>query len=200
MGCKSALILQLIVAFTLGAQTRNWLLSREVPAEDVLAHFPLQVGNRWIYQSQYAAGDEAKPRVDEWVWEERITKQAQTGDGLIVYRESRVLRVTRGEPDQQTMRVAPLLIRDGCVYELPEVFSEPNLKNAPIQFTGAPSAELRRQIEEASRKSAEDLRTRMREEFLQRVRTGNVTPAFVFPMRVGLMWAERATEDAEFLE
>jgi hypothetical protein len=150
------------------AQERNWVLSREVTQASAMAHFPLQVGNRWIYETKYLTGDAEKPDVDNWIWEMRITKQVQTPEGLIVFRERKEVQVLQGKPTAG-LWTGPYLVTNGSVFEFPERFWDES-------------------------KQALD------EEFIRGLHAGTELPGFFFPMRVGMIWAEREREDKEYEE
>jgi hypothetical protein len=158
------------------------MLSREVKPHNVLAHFPLQVGNRWIYETRNLTGDPEKPHLDHWFWEVRITRRLQTPDGLIVFRQHRVLQVLQGTPGPSDRRAGPYLVKDGYVYELPERDWVESKRPGD---------------DDASRKARAGLMEESRKESMKRLRAGEITPAFFFPMSVGLMWAEREREDVE---
>jgi hypothetical protein len=181
------------VIMVAGAQKRNWVLSRELQPVDVLAHFPLKVGNRWVYETKYLTGDPDRPHLDHWIWDVVVTKQSRTADGLIVFRKRRELRVLQGEPyDQSGLRADPYLITGGYVYELPSMFwGESNQVVGDDAFPNE-------SVAEASRKWREETMRNSREDTMKRLRAGEFVPAFFFPMRVHLMWAERQREDEDY--
>ena len=174
---KTASLVLLASVASAGAQTRNWILSREVTPADVLAHFPLQVGNRWIYETKSLTGDPDKPHLDRWIWELQVTKHLQTSDGLIVFRERRDLQVLEGKPDESLERADPYLVRNGYVFGLSAMDWDESRQSVDPEFF-----------------------KRAREESIKRVKAGQDTPEFFFPMQVGLMWAEREQEDLEYKE
>jgi hypothetical protein len=55
--------------------------------EDPLAWFPLQVGNRWVYEYEWKSGDRNRPDVDRWTTEQTITGWMTIPEGLVVLRE-----------------------------------------------------------------------------------------------------------------
>ena len=154
-----------------GAQERNWVLSRELQPADVLAHFPLQVGNRWIYETKYLTGDPDRPHLDHWIWDVVVTKQSRTADGLIVFRKRRELQVLQGEPyDESGLRADPYLITGGYVYELPSMFwGESNQVVSGDAFPNENAAA-------ASRKWREESIRNGREDFMKRLRAGEIEP------------------------
>src|SRR5947207_2686665 len=58
-----------------------------IAQEDPLAWFPLQVGNRWVYQYEWKSGDRNRPDVDRWTTEETIRRRVVIPEGLVVLRE-----------------------------------------------------------------------------------------------------------------
>ena len=167
---RNALLLLLAAAVTACSQTRDWALSREVSPDDVLKHFPLQVGNRWIYETVYLTGDPEKPHVDRWRWEVRITRTVQTPDGLVVFRKRRELQVFEGQPyDQSGLRADPYFVTKGYVYEFDPDYWDEATQSLP-------------------------------REYIESLRAGKEEPAFFFPMRVGLLWSLRQQEDEEWQE
>jgi len=130
----------------------------------VLAHFPLQVGSRWTYETTYYTGDPDKPHADRWSWEVRVTRHAKVTEGLVVAREARVLE---GTPRIRGEAAAPwYLVTNGYVYELDATAWDEEAQLVHPDFT-------------------------------RRMRAGELTPAFFFPMRVGLWWAEKEREQAD---
>src|SRR5436190_15202374 len=65
-----ASVLLALGAVAWAPQTRDWILSREITGPvDVFSYFPLQVGNRWVYQYEYKTGDPERPNVQRWTSE-----------------------------------------------------------------------------------------------------------------------------------
>ncbi len=67
--------------------------------EDPLAWFPLQVGNRWVYQYEWKSGDRNRPDVDRWTTEETILRRVVIPEGLVVLREVK----QQSHPTDQTI-------------------------------------------------------------------------------------------------
>jgi hypothetical protein len=145
-------------------QTRDWILSREITGRvDVFSYFPLQVGNRWVYQYEYKTGDPERPNVQRWTSEVVVAEHVRVPEGLVVVR-----RVGTGAP----ANVADLerfhyLVRGNYVYEVHET-----------------SWDAR------NRSLGEGLRSLLAK--------GDATPDFFFPMRAGLLWAEKQREDEDY--
>jgi hypothetical protein len=156
------------------AQQRDSILSREITEKaDVLAYFPVQVGNRWIYEHEAKSGDPDRPDVLRWTKEIAITGHLAIPEGTVVLRQVRYrdVRAVSGsarpvaEADPQRDQFH-YLIRGSYVYEI----RPPNWDEKSHSLT------------EGYRKS---------------LLAGDQTPAFFFPMRVGLLWAEEEREARE---
>ena len=59
--------------------------------QDPLAWFPLEVGNRSIYEHESKSGNRDQPRVDHFTTEETITGTRPVPEGLMVFRDVREL-------------------------------------------------------------------------------------------------------------
>jgi hypothetical protein len=96
-------------------------VSLSVPAcaEDVFAWFPLQVGNRWIYEHSSKTGDPKNPRFANWTTIETVIEHRKLAEGLVA-----VIAVEqRGSSDGGWIAERDrtnYLIREDCVYALQE--------------------------------------------------------------------------------
>ena len=111
---------------------------------DPLAWFPLQVGNRWLYEHEWKSGDQRRPTVERWVTEESVVGSVTIPEGVVVLREvkrqstapeqpTRILgldgRVHELQQDLDggyvvTRQREPYLVRGSCVYVIDDGFDE----------------------------------------------------------------------------
>jgi hypothetical protein len=142
------------------AQNRDWVLSREITEKaDVLAHFPLQIGNRWTYEHEHKTGNPERPGVAVWTSEVTVLGHVQVPEGLVVLRK---VEAPQAPSDQR--ETEHYLIRGNYVYAVPDL------------------------LWDAKRQSLDDT-------FRQRLAQDDITPEFFFPLREGLLWAEKDREN-----
>jgi hypothetical protein len=85
--------------------------------EDPLVWFPLEVGNRWIYDHESKSGDAQRPEVTRWTTDEAVTEAVTIPEGLIVLRQVKQQGESPG--DYLTERDnAPYLVHKSCIYSL----------------------------------------------------------------------------------
>lgn len=87
-----------MVCFAVALYVSSTLVSGQ---EDPTAWFPLQVGNRWVYEHESKSGDRNRPDVDRWSTEESITGRVIIPEGLVVLRDVKEL----AKPSEQTITV-----------------------------------------------------------------------------------------------
>jgi hypothetical protein len=112
--------------------------------DDPLAWFPLQVGNRWLYEHEWKSGDQRRPTVERWITEESVVGSVTIPEGVVVLREvkrqstapeqpTRILgldgRVHELQHDLDggyvvTRQREPYLVRGSCVYVIDDGFDE----------------------------------------------------------------------------
>lgn len=103
--------------------------------QDPLAWFPLQPGNRWVYEHESKSGDRNHPNVDRWTTEETVTAAVMIPEGIVVLREVKpagtsnnhiitereVQRTGDAHPGYLVTRDRePYLVRDNCLYLIGE--------------------------------------------------------------------------------
>lgn len=114
-------------------------LGLAVPAcsGDALEWFPLQVGNRWIYEHSSKTGDPKNPKFANWTTIETVIEHRKLPEGIVA-----VIGVEqRGSSDGGWIAERDrtnYLIREDCVYALQEGWD-----TAKLDLTG----EYRRQFE-----------------------------------------------------
>ena len=95
--------------------------------QDPLAWFPLEVGNRWIYEHESKSGNRDQPRVDHFTTEETITGTRPVPEGLMVFRDVRELGGAAG-PSQRDYLIArdqqPYLVHEDCIYVISGAWDE----------------------------------------------------------------------------
>ena len=107
----------LLLAAALGAQPRDWILSREITTPvDVLRYFPLQMGNRWIYDYEHRTGDPERPTVQRWTSEVTVAEHVRVPEGLVVLR-----KVVAPQAPPGQFEVEHYLIRGNYVYPFGEI-------------------------------------------------------------------------------
>ena len=107
----------LFLGAVLWAQQRDWILSREITAPvDVFRYFPLQVGNRWIYDYEYRTGDPERPTVQRWTSEVTVTEHVRLPEGLVVLRKVVAPQVPPGQ-----FELEHYLIHGNYVYAFGEI-------------------------------------------------------------------------------
>ena len=93
------------------------LFSFPAGAQDVLSWYPLQVGNRWVYEWESRAGDPHTPHVARWTAIVSVKQHVRTPEGLVIVREL----VFEGEANAGFVGrrlSAPYLVRNNCLYPL----------------------------------------------------------------------------------
>jgi hypothetical protein len=175
------LALALLIVIICTAQKRDWTLSREVAAKaDVFDAFPLQTGNRWIYEREHRDGDPERPNVVRWDLQVTVVGRVSVPEGTIVLRkvEASNIRVMAapGKSEQQIQAMQQrvnlsadqfqYLVRGNYVYE----FGYGEERNSGS----------------------------LSESFRKMLLDGDALPAFFFPMRTGTMWAERTREERDW--
>lgn len=118
----------LLLGAAVGAQQRDWILSREITTPvDVLRYFPLQVGNRWIYDYEYQTGDPDRPAVQRWTSEVTVVEHVRVPEGLVVLR-----KVVAPQAPPGQFEVEHYLIRGNYVYAFGEIlWDRPNRSLSP---------------------------------------------------------------------
>jgi hypothetical protein len=153
--------------------------------EDLLAWFPLQIGNRWVYENESKSGDRNRPDVNRWISEETITEWVTIPEGLVVLREVRQqeegprgasgdlviapngrLREARQEGRAHlgyliTRDRDPYLVSGNCVYVISDGW--------------------------------DGQRRQLRPEYRRYLSEGAVSPDFCFPLQTGREWGNNDT-------
>jgi hypothetical protein len=175
------LALAVLAAMVSAAQEGDWMLSREVAEKaDVFASFPLRVGNRWIYQREHRDGDPDWPNIVRWTLQVTVAGHVAVPEGTIVLRKAEAsnIRVVaahgRSERQIQAMQQSVDLSADQFHY--------PVRGNYVYEFVYA-----------GDEKSGS-----LSENFRKMLLDGDALPAFFFPMRAGMMWAERTREERDW--
>jgi len=126
--------------------------------QDPLEWFPLQIGNRWVYEHEWKSGDRNQPEVDRWTTEESVTALIHTADGLVVLREVHTVPPqSKSHTAQLTVRDrAPYLLKGNCIYVMAEGWDS------------------------ATRQ--------LRPEYRKYLNASAVSPDFCFPLQTGREW------------
>src|ERR1700758_3083162 len=88
-------------------------------AEDPLEWFPLQVGNRWIYEYSSKSGDPKKPEFANWTTIETVIEHRKLPEGIVAVMGVEQRGSSGGGWIAERDRTN-YLIREDCVYALHE--------------------------------------------------------------------------------
>lgn len=122
--------------------------------QEVLAWYPLNIGNRWIYRMRESTQGASAGKIETvtWIHEERVKEHRRTPEGLLILIEEHDSNARGGQVPQRFHH--DYLIRGHDVYEINESHWLPDKSSLrPID-------------------AAQD------------------EPAFRFPLRTGMKWAE----------
>jgi hypothetical protein len=96
------MVVRLLFALLL-AITSIAAAEKPLPEEEVLAWFPLSVGNRWLYRNTETtrANPSGKRTTAVWTHEERVTEHRRTPHGLLVIIADRDVNLSGGPAPRQ---------------------------------------------------------------------------------------------------
>jgi hypothetical protein len=86
---------------------------------DLSAWFPLQRGNRWVYDFEWKNANRNTPEVSRWTTTEAITNLVQIPEGVVVIRSVDLQGKSAGSY-LSTRDNSPYLLHENCVYVLNE--------------------------------------------------------------------------------
>jgi hypothetical protein len=148
--------------------------------EDPLTWFPLQVGNRWIYDHEWKSGDRNRPSIERWSTEETVNGWVTIPEGIVVLREVK----ERVNPGDQTV-TRRVLGLDGSVRQVTErPTSHGGYLVARSGYPYLIRASCLYVISEGWDPQGKDLRP----EFRKYLTEGSVSPDFCFPLQNGQEW------------
>jgi hypothetical protein len=143
--------------------------------DDPLAWFPLQLGNRWVYEYESKSGDRNRPDVDRWTVEESITGWVTIPEGLVVLREVR----QQADATDRTVRV---IGPNGQVLEVQERGYNRGILTASDREPYLVSGNCVYVIGDGWDGQ------QLRPEYRRYLREGAVSPDFCFPLHMGREW------------
>jgi hypothetical protein len=148
---------------------------------DVMDHFPLAVGNRWVYERTYRTqiGSSKEIAMVAWTSEIEVVAHHEVPEGRLIERRQTVRDLRYDIPDD-----VPEDGRDWIRENLPETDVEHYLIRGNYVYGVPPWAW------DSGRRAPTDWRPGW-------VAGPEDMPDFFFPMSVGLRWAERVRETAD---
>ena len=164
------------------------IVSRIFGAEDAtLSWYPLQLGNRWIYQKESRNGDMAHPSIERWTTEETVVQSVPVPEvsGTLVTKRTRVLDhtvppdfISLNDSTRREPAESRLLTHENRVHVLDGIDAQgsacdPNVVNGPCLRPLDPKGRLRAEYRDDSIR-------------------GRIPADFCVPMAVGRSWGKVA--------
>jgi hypothetical protein len=164
------------LSYTHASGKHGFSIEIKEPA-DVFKWFPLEIGSEWTYQNKYEMAFGSKGAMAKVSWESkvRVTERTKTSKGIFVKMET---------------------VKENIHYDLPPEMSEEDLAwlKKTINDKRSPDYLIRGNYVFAESKYT----TEVSEPADADINWNERCPDFFFPMSIGLGWAERNREQADF--